>query len=81
MLNNKIEFHGKILSMRAISLEIGISRETLQKYYDKIIIVNLNIFSSLFKCLFIDIIFRNCFISKNKNINDKKNKETLISYI
>ena len=35
MLNNKIEFHGKILSMRAISLEIGISRETLQKYYDK----------------------------------------------
>lgn len=35
MLNDKIEFHGKILSMRAISLEIGISRDTLQKHYDK----------------------------------------------
>ena len=35
MLNDKIEFHGKILSMRAISLEIGISRDTLQKHYDR----------------------------------------------
>ena len=35
MLNDKIEFHGKILSMRAISIEIGISRDTLQKHYDK----------------------------------------------
>ncbi len=35
MLNEKIDFHGKIMSIRAISLEIGISRETLQKYYNE----------------------------------------------
>lgn len=35
MLNDKIEFYGKMLSMRAISQEIGISRDTLQKYYNK----------------------------------------------
>lgn len=35
MLNEKIEFHGKMMSMRAISMEIGISRDTLQKYYDE----------------------------------------------
>ena len=34
MLNDKIEFHGKMLSMRAISLEIGISRDTLLKHYE-----------------------------------------------
>ena len=35
MLNNKIEFYGKMLSMRAISLEIGISRDTLLEYYEE----------------------------------------------
>ena len=35
MLNEKVEFHGKMMSMRAISMEIGISRDTLQKYYDE----------------------------------------------
>ena len=35
MLNEKIEFYGKTMSMRAISMEIGISRETLQKYYEE----------------------------------------------
>lgn len=32
MLNDKIEFYGKILSMRANTQEIGISRDTLQKF-------------------------------------------------
>ena len=35
MLNNKIEFYGEILSLRAISLRIGISRDTLLKHYEE----------------------------------------------
>lgn len=35
MLNDKIEFYGEMLSMRAIALRIGVSRETLLKYFDK----------------------------------------------
>ena len=35
MLNNKIEFYGEMLSMRAIALKIGVSRDTLQKHFDK----------------------------------------------
>ena len=35
MLNEKIEFYGKMLSIRAIAIEIDISRDTLQKYYEK----------------------------------------------
>ena len=31
MLNDKIEFYGEMLSMRAIALKIGVSRDTLQK--------------------------------------------------
>ena len=35
MLNDKIEYYGELLSMRAISLKIGIARETLLKYYEE----------------------------------------------
>ena len=35
MLNDKIEFYGEMLSMRAIALKIGVSRDTLQKHFDK----------------------------------------------
>ena len=35
MLNDKIEFYGEMLSMRAIALRIGVSRDTLQKHFDK----------------------------------------------
>ena len=35
MLNDKIEFYGDMLSMRAIALKIGVSRDTLQKRFDK----------------------------------------------
>ena len=35
MLNEKIEFYGKTMSIKAISMEIGISRDTLQKYYEE----------------------------------------------
>ena len=33
MLNEKIEFYGEKLSMLAIAKKIGITRETLNKYY------------------------------------------------
>lgn len=36
MLNDKVEFYGEMLSMRAIALKIGVSRDTLQKHYDKL---------------------------------------------
>ncbi len=36
MLNDKIEFYGKMLSMRAIALRIGVSRDTLQKHFDRL---------------------------------------------
>ncbi len=35
MLNDKVEFYGRMMSMRAIAIEIGISRETLVKYYNE----------------------------------------------
>lgn len=35
MLNDKVEFYGKMMSTRAISMEIGISRDTLIKYYEE----------------------------------------------
>lgn len=35
MLNDKIEYNGELLSMRAISLKIGITRDTLLKYYEE----------------------------------------------
>ena len=35
MLNDKIEYNGELLSMRAISLKIGIARDTLLKYYEE----------------------------------------------
>ena len=33
MVGEKVEFYGEILSLLAISKKIGISRETLNKYY------------------------------------------------